>query len=195
VRPEMLVAAIGAAVLTCVAPSGADAQPGQHHERTLADNWNTAACGLTGRAELDLATPARLTRLDLWYHWNPGESSVAYSIDANGRAVGAGTLRRAECDAYQKSWCVARDTPNLQLSAGRFQIRAARAGVCQNAGSGGSGFIRAYGVTVSGAVVPNNPITSNSTSSKPPPPECDCKPGDEMCLVLCHHNPGQPPSR
>jgi hypothetical protein len=25
-----------------------------------------------------------------------------------------------------------------------------------------------------------------------PPPECNCRPGDTMCLTLCHHNPGQP---
>jgi len=26
------------------------------------------------------------------------------------------------------------------------------------------------------------------------PPECNCRPGDNMCLTLCHHNPGQPPT-
>lgn len=117
----------------------------QHAERTLMDNWNTAACGFTDTATLDVSSPIHLSRVDLWFNWRAGERSVTYTVSANGQDFGGGTLTRGDCDPYQGAWCVARDAPDIDLEPGRYEIRAARAGLCQNGGSGGAGFIKAYG--------------------------------------------------
>jgi hypothetical protein len=94
---------------------------------------------------LDVASPLHLSRIDLWFNWQAGERSVTYTVSADGQAFGGGTLTRGDCDPYQGAWCVARDAPDIDLAPGRYEIRAARAGLCQNGGSGGAGFIKAYG--------------------------------------------------
>jgi len=111
----------------------------------LADNWNTAACDVTDLASLSINRPTRLQRVDLWYHWPPNESSVGYTVSRNGGVVARGELSRAECDPYQAAWCVARVEPGADLEPGIYEFRTARAGICQNAGSGGQGFIKAFG--------------------------------------------------
>jgi len=122
-----------------------DNQLGPQTEVALVDNWNPGACALTDSAGLDLRSTTRVSRVTLWYHWNPGEGSVGYSLISGGRTVSSGALVRAECDPYQAAWCAANATLNLTLRPGRYVIRTARAGVCQNAASGGAGFIKAWG--------------------------------------------------
>lgn len=114
-------------------------------ERVLADNWNTAACGFTDTATLVLDAPGFLSRIDIWYRWNGDETAIAYTVLADGAVAGQGTLQRSDCDPYQSAWCIARDTPEMKLPPGRYDFRTANANICQNGGSGGMGFIKAYG--------------------------------------------------
>jgi hypothetical protein len=88
---------------------------------------------------------AQVTRVDIWYHWAAGESSVGYTLSGGGRSLTNGVLSRAECDPYQTAWCVARGALNTALAPGRYEFRLDRASVCQNAGSGGAGFIKVWG--------------------------------------------------
>jgi hypothetical protein len=121
-------------------------------ETQLFDNWNTAACGLTDTATLEIGAPVRLTRITVWYNWAQGEREVGYSLSSGRSQVGGGTLTRGSCDPYQGAWCEARDTPNLDLGPGRYRVRLDRGAVCQNGGSGGNGFIRAWGYPSGGSV-------------------------------------------
>ena len=128
------------------APSGYDGNQGASAtERLLVDIGNPYLCGVTDTATLDLDRPTHLTRVDIWFRWQSDESSVGYTVTSGGEQVGGGTLQRAECDPYQGAWCVARDTPDVDLAPGRYEFRTARRGVCQNSGSDGAGFIKAYG--------------------------------------------------
>ena len=108
------------------------------------NNWNTDACGLTDSATINVSQPVHLNRLELWYQWQSNESSVGYVVSFNGQQIGSGTLTRADCDPYQAAWCVAKDAPGTDLSMGTYTFRVAQPRVCQNAGSAGQGFIRAY---------------------------------------------------
>ena len=112
--------------------------------RLLADNWNTAACDQTDRAILTLAQATHVDRVDLWFHWNQGEQSVAFKLVRDGQAQVEGSLARGECDPYQAAWCVATVEPQADLAAGSYTFVVGRAAVCVNAGSGG-GFLRATG--------------------------------------------------
>lgn len=109
------------------------------------DNWNTAACGFTDRAEFDVPRPIRLEQLQVWYNWAGGETSIDYAVTQDGRQVGSGVLRRESCDPFQTSWCVAADTPGADLAPGHYEVRVARGAICQNGGSGGRGFIKLFG--------------------------------------------------
>lgn len=111
----------------------------------LADNWNTAACNFTSEAYLVLQRDTRVDRLELWYSWRKGEGGVPFEIVASNGSIYSGNLMRSSCDPYQGQWCVATDAPRLDLPAGTYAIRASSPRLCQNAGSGGTGFIRAYG--------------------------------------------------
>lgn len=85
-----------------------------------------------------------MSRLELWYNWQVNETSVEYTVSFRGQQVGTGTLTRGDCDPYQTAWCVAKDAPDTDLQAGTYTFHTAHARVCQNAGSGGRGFVRAY---------------------------------------------------
>jgi hypothetical protein len=113
----------------------------------LSENWNTAACDFTDVATLALARPTNLQRVDIWYRWAANETSVHYSVSQDGAAVAEGDLTRAECDPYQTAWCVARVEPGADLQPGTYVFRTAHARICQNAGSRGQGFIRAFGTS------------------------------------------------
>lgn len=110
----------------------------------LADNWNTAACALTDRAILNLAQSAHVDRVDLWFHWNQGEQTVAFKVVRGGQTQVEGSLARGGCDPYQAAWCAATVEPQADLEAGSYTFIVGRAAVCVNAGSGG-GFLRATG--------------------------------------------------
>jgi hypothetical protein len=94
---------------------------------------------------LDVDRPIHLDRIEIWFNWLQGETQVAYSVLQDGREVGSGVLSRASCDPYQGAWCVATDRPGNDVQPGRYVVRLGRAGICQNDGSGGQGFIKAYG--------------------------------------------------
>jgi hypothetical protein len=151
--PIFAALAIGAAASTALAQPGSDTQLNPPAtgaqtppvEQQLVSVWNPETCGFTNTAALTVSAPTRLTRLDLWYKWNPDETQVAYTLVSNGQTVFSGSLQRAECDAYQTSWCVARDTPNVDLAAGSYQVQVGREAICQNTASQGAGFIKAFG--------------------------------------------------
>ncbi len=109
------------------------------------DNWNTSGCGSTDTAILDVNRPMQLDRIQLWFNWRANERTVNYRVYFQGREIGGGTLRRGDCDPYQAAWCAADDSPASSLAPGRYTFRLDRAALCQNSGSGGAGFIRAWG--------------------------------------------------
>jgi hypothetical protein len=109
------------------------------------DNWNTGGCGATDRAVLDIDRPTRLERIEIWFNWSQGETRIPYDVLSQGRVIASAVLIRGDCDPYQAAWCVAQDSPASTVGPGRYVFRLARAGVCQNGGSGGAGFIRAFG--------------------------------------------------
>jgi hypothetical protein len=131
--------AAGLAVGLSVLPGPAGAQ------EKLFDNFNPAACAFTERAGFDLAQPTRLAGVELWYSWQQGESAVDFTLSIDGNQLTQGQLMRDSCDPYQGNWCVARANLELDAPAGYVEITAAQPRLCQNAGSGGFGFIRAYG--------------------------------------------------
>lgn len=124
-------------------------EPGSRRE--LVSIWNTQGCGLTDRAPLHLAAPARVDRIELWYNWTAGESSSPFQIlSSGGRVAAEGIVSRASCDPYQTSWCVAAATQPLTLPAGDYVVRMPRGRICQNPASANRGFIRAWGSDIPG---------------------------------------------
>lgn len=120
--------------------------PGADEEQQVADTWNTSGCGYTDHATLDIDRPMFLSRIQLWVDWDkvPGSDVTDYRVTFNGQLAGGGLLRRGECDPYQGNWCTADDAPKVKLIPGRYVIRMGHKAICQNTGSEGQGFIRAW---------------------------------------------------
>jgi hypothetical protein len=132
--------------LIALALAGAIALPAA--AQPLLEIWNTAGCGLTGEATFTVDQPIRLDRIEVWYNWRANETAVPYTTLLDNKAVSSGTLTRADCDPFQRAWCIARDEPQTVLPAGAYTFRTQRAAICQNAGSGGHGFLRVFGEAV-----------------------------------------------
>jgi len=113
----------------------------------LYDNWNSGACGVTDVATLTIERPVRLQRIDIWYHWRPDETTAHYTTSFDGEVIANGELARAECAPNQAAWCVARVEFGTDIQPGTYTYRTERPAICQNGGSKGRGFIRAYGAT------------------------------------------------
>ena len=110
------------------------------------DNWNTDSCGFTDTASFVLSGPIRLHAIELWYHWRPNEGAVGYVLLHEGRMIKQGQLARTTCDPYQEAWCTARAHLDVDLPPGTVTVRSEHGRLCQNGGSGGAGFIRAFGI-------------------------------------------------
>jgi hypothetical protein len=111
------------------------------------DNWNAGGCSVTDVATLTIARPVRLQRIDIWYHWRQDETSAHYTASLDGEVITSGELARAECAPNQAVWCVARVEFGADIQPGTYTYRTERQAICQNGGSKGQGFIRAYGAT------------------------------------------------
>lgn len=125
--------------LLCMTVAPASAQ------QQLYNNWNTATCNVTDVAGFNVPGPTLVQRIDIWFRWRANETTIGYTVSRNGEVIATGDLSRAECDPHQAAWCVARVEPNAQLEAGTYVFRTSRPDICQNAGSAGVGFIRAFG--------------------------------------------------
>jgi hypothetical protein len=134
-------------------------------ESVLVDNWNTAGCSYTDSAPLSVTSSVHLKRIDLWFNWNTDETSLSYTLMSGNQKVTSGTLSRGDCDPYQASWCVARGKPDVDLAPGEYTVQVESARVCQNGGSGGKGFIKAYGEPASGSVQTGTSASSSDSES------------------------------
>jgi len=113
---------------------------------TIYEAWNSAGCGFTDSAALPLGEPVRLDRIQLWFNWRAGETSAPFVLLKDGVQIAQGQLSRGDCDPYQAAWCNAEaDIGIRRLAPGDYTVQVAIARVCQNAGSNGRGFIRAWG--------------------------------------------------
>ncbi len=112
----------------------------------LFDNWNSAACAFTDRADFALEAPAQITHVELWYNWRAGERTLPFVLADAGGALAEGELTRGACDPNQASWCVATASLAVAAQPGAHVVQVGQARLCQNAQSGGRGFVRVRGM-------------------------------------------------
>lgn len=119
--------------------------PGGGEPQVVYDNGNTARCDYTDYATLPVDRPMFLAKIELWADWDRvGSDEMSYRVELDGDDIGGGTLTRGACDPYQTNWCVAADSPSVKVTPGDYVIRVEDEVLCQNGGSDGQGFIRAY---------------------------------------------------
>lgn len=133
-------AALATAITLLTAPAGATPEIGP----VILDNWNKAGCGLTDTIRFSFSAAHDVGLIRTWINWQEGVETVSYTLYGQGGPLRSGTLRRNDCDPYQRSWCQGIDTWNERLPAGRYEIVTDPGRVCENDKSHGNGFIALY---------------------------------------------------
>lgn len=101
---------------------------------------NKAGCNYTDFSNFSLSQPAEINRLIIWYN-----ASIA-GTDVVGELRGPGVYMKLRfntvgCDVYQSQWCSGHAVIHKTLRAGDYQVTIPQRAICQNAMSGGKGFI------------------------------------------------------
>jgi hypothetical protein len=100
------------------------------------------ACQLTNRSEWDLKDETTVSKFEIWYYWNQGETSIPVKLFLNGEKFAEFEAVRSSCDPYQKSWCNADFQINKVFPAGKYSTEIPNSRQCLK--PGGTGAIRLY---------------------------------------------------
>jgi hypothetical protein len=127
--------------------------------QVLFDNWNRAGCSMTDTVRFATGGPTPIGQIRTWINWPADRTSADYTLYKDGTPVLQGTVRKGECDPYQRSWCQGIDAWNRTLEAGQYAMVSSLPRICRNAGSQENGFIALH------LFVPNAPATGGTSGS------------------------------
>lgn len=100
------------------------------------------ACQLTNKSEWELTEDAQVTKFEVWYSWNQGETTLPVKLYLNGEKFAEFEATRAACDPYQKQWCNADYQINKLFPKGKYSTEISESRQCLK--PGGTGAIRLY---------------------------------------------------
>jgi len=134
------------------------------------------ACQLTNESSWELKEDLNVSKFEVWYNWNQGETTLPVKVFREGELFAEFTATRGSCDPYQQLWCNADYPINLLFPKGQYTTEIPDARQCLK--PGGTGAIRLYQneeVSASPTDVPEpTPIPALTTSTQPPTPSCSC---------------------
>jgi hypothetical protein len=100
------------------------------------------ACQMTNKSEWDLKEETTVSKFELWYYWNQGETNIPVKLFLNGEKFAEFEAVRSSCDPYQKSWCNADFQINKLFPAGKYSTEIPDSRQCLK--PGGTGAVRLY---------------------------------------------------
>jgi hypothetical protein len=105
------------------------------------DNY-LGACLLTDKSEWELKEDINVTKFEVWYSWDQGESTLPVKLFLNGEKFAEFEATRSQCDPYQKQWCNADFQINKLFPAGKYSTEIPNKRQCLK--PGGTGAIRLF---------------------------------------------------
>ena len=132
------------------------------------DNY-LGACQLTNKSEWELKDDINVTKFQVWYNWNQGETSLPVKVFRDGEKFAEFEAKRGDCDPYQHQWCNADFIINKLFSKGKYSTEIPDSRQCLK--PGGTGAIRLY--KNEGAVKKEEP-TTQVVANKVQPTACSC---------------------
>jgi hypothetical protein len=105
------------------------------------DNY-LGACKLTDTSEWKLSEDLTVTKFEVWYSWNQGETVLPVKLFFNGEKFAEFEATRGNCDPYQKQWCNADYQINKLFPKGTYSTEIPNARQCLK--PGGTGAIRLF---------------------------------------------------
>lgn len=100
------------------------------------------ACQLTDKSEWNLKEESTVTKFEVWYNWDQGETELPVKLYKDGELFAEFTATRASCDPYQHQWCNADYQINKVFPAGKYSTTIPNSRQCLK--PGGTGAIRLY---------------------------------------------------
>ena len=100
------------------------------------------ACRLTNKSSWELTKDIAVSKFQVWYKWNTGESSLPVTIMKDGEKFAEFESKRGGCDPYQTTWCNADYEINKTFPAGTYTTDIPDSRQCLK--PGGTGTIRLY---------------------------------------------------
>ncbi|MFH1170919.1 MAG: hypothetical protein V1778_00035 [bacterium] len=123
------------------------------------DNY-LGGCSYTNTSTWTLPQSLTVSKIQLWYNWQSGETSLPVTVKKDGADFATFTAVRGACDPYQATWCNADYAINKIFPAGTYTTAIANAYQCLK--PGGTGTVRLYGTTDRVATTNVNSATNTS---------------------------------
>ena len=135
-------------------------------------------CQLTNKSEWELDKDIEVTKFQIWYSWQEGETELPVTVYKDGDEFAKFIAVRSECDPYQKQWCNANYEIGKTFPKAKYTTEIAESRQCLR--PGGTATVRLYaeGNTVSTQeAVPAPPVTStgNTPTTTKATQSCQCK--------------------
>jgi hypothetical protein len=122
------------------------------------------ACAYTATSTWTLTQDLTISKFQVWYKWQAGETSLPVTVTKDGQDFASFTAVRGTCDPYQATWCNADYAINRVLPAGTYTTTIATAYQCLK--PGGTGTVRLYGTTGTTAVtIANATVNASDTAA------------------------------
>ncbi len=116
------------------------------------DNY-LGGCSYTSTSEWTLSEDVAVTKIQLWYYWQAGETELPVTVTKGGQPFATYTATRGACDPYQTSWCNADYDINKTFPSGTYATSIPTNYQCLKPGS--TGTVRLYSETEAVAAATN----------------------------------------
>lgn len=100
------------------------------------------ACQMTNNSTWELTKDTAVSKFQVWYKWNTGETTLPVTIMKDGEKFAEFESKRGDCDPYQTTWCNADYEINKIFPKGSYTTEIQDSRQCLK--PGGTGTIRLY---------------------------------------------------
>lgn len=134
-------------------------------EKMVFDSVNNylGACDLTDSSQWTLDRDYNVTKFEIWYKWEQGETSLPVTINYKGSEFAKFEATRGSCDPYQASWCNADYQINKTFPKGDYTTNIPNKRQCLKPGV--TGAVRIYENGSDTVRTPATPVPSDTKTN------------------------------
>lgn len=145
-------------------------------------NHYLGACQLTDQSSWELKEDVLVSKFQVWYNWNQGETTLPVQVFKDGEKFAEFTATRASCDPYQQLWCNADYPINRLFPKGQYSTKIPTSRQCLK--PGGTGAIRLYkddGIKPTPSTLATPAPTQTTPIPATPTTSCNC---NQTAIIL-----------
>ncbi len=123
------------------------------------------ACQMTNKSSWELTKDIKVSKFQVWYKWNQGETSLPVTVLKDGEKFASFEAKRGDCDPYQTTWCNADYELDTLMPAATYSTEIPTNRQCLK--PNGTGTIRLY--SNDSQTAENSPSPTQSPTLPPQP--------------------------